>query len=339
MVLRLMIVFAIAASFAQAQQPIGTVVVESAIVAGSLAVNNGRAVLEGGATVTAKDQTATVKLNRGGEVHVCTTSSLHLTAGKSAAGPAPLLLALDRGAMEVQMPATDSDVIMTPDLRVALKANGPLDLRLRVTSNGDTCVENRGADAPALRITDPFGGAMYILLGGQHVLFEHASLKEVVDNESSPCGCPPPPVVSVADAGVTSSTPAVAGSAVATPVTSKTAVEQHPFPAAISDGLAPPAVPQATAGVTHVQVATAMHYDAAQGASAATLAPTDAAADSPATKPSAAPTAKPSAQSNETASASAATAIAQAPPPPAAPRSKGLGHSIGHFFKRLFRKL
>jgi len=329
MVLRLMAAFAIAAVFAQpqqatAQQPVGTVSVEDATVAGAMVVTNGRATLEGGATVTAKDRTATVNLSRGGEVRVCATSSLHLTAGKSAAGPAPLLLALDRGAIEVQMPATESDVVMTPDLRVAMKANGPLDLRLRVTSNGDTCVENRGADAPALRVTDPFGGATYILLGGQHVLFEHASLKEVVDNESSPCGCPPPPVVSVADAGVASSAPAAPGSA----VDSKIAAALHPFPAAISDGLATPAVPQATPGVTHVQVATALQYDASapQGSP---VAAGDVASPDPA-------------KSSTTAKESTAvpdTAVAQAPPPPSAPPARDVAHSIGRFFKRLFRKL
>lgn len=327
MVLRLVAVFAIAAAFAQPrqararqpqkQQPIGTVSVDDATVAGAMVVTNGRAALEGGATVTAKDRTATVQMTRGGEVRVCSTSSLHLTEGKSAAPPRPLLLALDRGAAEVEMPVTASDVVMTPDLRIAMKASGPLDMRLRVTGNGDTCVENRGEDAPALRITDAFGGAMYILIGGQHVLFEHASLKEVVDNETSPCGCPPPPVVSVADAGVTSLTPAAPGSK----VDSKIAAAQHPFPAAISDGLAPPTVPQETPGVTHVQVATALHYDAAT--------------DSRTAKPSNADPAKSPEQEKQTASSSAETAIAQAPP---SPKGKGVGHSIGHFFKRLFRR-
>jgi len=326
MVLRLAAMFAIAAAFAQplqtqaqqapAQQPIGTVSVEDATVAGALVVTNGRAALEGGATVTAKDRTATVKLTRGGEVRVCSTSSLHLTEGKSTSAPKPLLLALDHGAVEIQMPVTTSDVVMTPDLRIAMKASGPLDLRMRVTSNGDTCMENRGVDAPALRITDPFGGAMYILIGGQHVLFEHASLKEVVDNETSPCGCPPPPVVSVADAGLTSLTPAAPGSK----VDSKDAAAEHPFPAAISDGLAEPAVPQATPGVTHVQVATTLHYDGTADAHP---------------KPSSAASAELPAQNKQTASTPAETAIAQAPPPPIH-KGKGFGHSIGHFFKRLF---
>ena len=41
---------------------------------------------------------------------------------------------------------------------------------------------------------------MYELAPDQHVLFEHGSLREVVDHETSPCGCPEPKGMSVADA-------------------------------------------------------------------------------------------------------------------------------------------
>ena len=110
------------------------------------------------------------------------------------------MLALDRGAIEVEMGATTRDVVTTPDLRFTMGGDGPLDLQLRVTRNGDTCVENRGAKAPVLNIVDQFGEASYQLRAGQHVLFEHGSLKEVVDHESSACGCPPEPTMTVADA-------------------------------------------------------------------------------------------------------------------------------------------
>ena len=165
---------------------------------------------------------------------MCATSGLHVTAGKSADGTAvPLMLALDRGAIEVQMAATTRDVVMTPDLRFTMRGDGPLDLQLRVTRNGDTCVENRGAKAPMLNVADQFGEATYELRAGQHVLFEHGSLKEVVDHESSACGCPPEPTMSVADALVHPAAPGDARDA------RRRAAEQHPFPAAVSAGLAP----------------------------------------------------------------------------------------------------
>jgi hypothetical protein len=255
----------------------------------------------------------------------------------------PLMLALDRGAIEVQMAATASDVVMTPDLRFTMGGEGPLDLRLRVIRNGDTCVENRGEKAPVLRVAEQFGDAVYELRPGQHVLFEHGSLKDVVDNESSPCGCLPPPVVSVADAGVTSATPAQAGDAVA----AKTAEEQHPFPAAVSAELAPPsAIPQAAPGVEHAQVAAALRYDATAPAQGAAAAESVTAGGDVGASPTAAPAGTPG--QGATASAPVAAApvtapaaapaptVAQAPPPPPAPPVKDLAHSIGRFFKRLF---
>jgi hypothetical protein len=331
---QVILMFAVMSGAVQAQQqPIGSVGVQDATVAGALEVTNGRTVLVGNTTVTARDHAAEVALNRGGAVRVCATSGLHVTAGKTTISAMPLMLALDRGAIEVRMAATTSDVVMTPDLRFTMRSDAPLDLRLRVTKNGDTCVDNRGAEAPVLNVVDQFGEATYELQPGQHVLFEHGSLKEVVDHESSACGCPPEPVVSVADAGVTSANPAVAGSAVG----DKTA-EQHPFPAAVSAGLTPPtAVPQAPAGVVHAQVSSTLSYDSsgtgaadsvtggeAKG-SAANEASGGATASSPASSPGATP-----------AAASPAVATAQAPPPPAAPPASDIVHSIGRFFKRLF---
>src|SRR6201999_7329 len=138
------------------------------------------------------------------------------------------------------------------------------------TRNGDTCVENRGTEAPTLNVADQFGEATYELRAGQHVLFEHGSLKEVVDNETSPCGCPPVPVVSVADAGTPSTNPAGPGTVVA----AKPPAEEHPFPAAVSQGLAPaPPVPQAPAGVANAQVVTSLTFGA--GATAPPSSPTE----------------------------------------------------------------
>jgi hypothetical protein len=300
-------------SMARAQQSIGAVGVQDATVAGALEVSNGRAILAGNTTVTARDRTAEIALNRGGSVRVCATSGLHLTAGKSpdaATAPSPLMLALDRGAIEVQMAATTRDVVMTPDLRFTMRGDGPLDLQLRVTRNGDTCVENRGKQAPVLNVADQFGEATYELRAGQHVLFEHGSLKEVVDHESSSCGCPPEQTMSIADAllhpgGAGNGTTADAAAG------EKPAAEQHPFPAAVSAGLAPAAeVPQAPAGALHTQVSAAL--SSSRGTDSLT----------------------------EPGTTGKATASAPAPSTTAAPQAGApkhdLVHVVGRFFKRIF---
>jgi hypothetical protein len=68
----------------QAQQTIGYVATKDAAVTGATDELDGRAVLTGSATVTAKERMATVQMSRRGEVRVCQTTTLHLTESKSA---------------------------------------------------------------------------------------------------------------------------------------------------------------------------------------------------------------------------------------------------------------
>jgi hypothetical protein len=317
----------LASSSLFAQQPLGSVSTADATVTGSLQVTGARAVLVSNVTVTAKDHTAEVTLTRGGSVKVCSTSGLHLTGARSTSNEQPLMVALDRGALEVRMNALTGDLVMTPDLRFTAREPGPLDLQLRVTPNGDTCVENRGDHAPVLHIADQFGESSYELHAGQHVLFEHGSLKEVVDHESSPCGCPAEPPVSVADSGV-STTPENAA-APGTTVANSTA-DQHPFPAAVSAGLAPgAAVPQA--GSVHAQVSTTMSYG---GGSDHEPAPPAAAPQTASASPTT--SAPASAAAAPASTAPAPETKAQAAPPPQAPPPSDVFHSIGRFFKHLF---
>ena len=287
-------------SAAFAQQLIGYVSTKDADVTGATDTIEGHAVLAGSAVVTAKDHTAPITLSRGGIVRVCQTTVIHLDEGRAARTTAPLMLSLDRGAIEIQMPSTESDVVITPDFRIGIRAAGPLDLRMRVARNGDTCVDNRGPQAPTLLFTDPLGAAAYELLPNQHVLFEHGSLREVVDHERTPCGCPDSPGMSIADALIASH-PAAASGATAS------SADDHPFPAALSEGLtpdAPPAaaIPQSTPGETHTQIATSLAYNA------------DAAP----------PTATPPQDTPSTV------------PPAPQPQQHGIFHAVGHFFRKIF---
>ncbi|MBS1820490.1 MAG: nuclease [Acidobacteria bacterium] len=334
--LRLLLFATLSYATSEAQQPIGSVQMQDATVQGALRVANGRAILEGASTVIAKGLPVTVSLQQGGTVRICSTSGLHLNAGRAVAGETPLLLALDRGAVEIATRATANDVVMTPDLRLTLKSPGTLDLRLRVARNGDTCVDNRGAAAPVLNVADQFGEASYELHAGQHVLFERGSLKEVVDNESEPCGCPPEPVVSVADAGVSGGTPAAPGAPVAA---AKTAAEQHPFPAAVSAGLAPGSAlpPQAPAGQVHAQVSTTMSYGVGSNTNGSVAAGDPGVSTADAKNVPAAPSPQGATAAASTPAALETAARAQAPPPPPAPSTGNVFHSIGRFFKRLFR--
>jgi hypothetical protein len=281
----------------QPVKPIGTVAAADGNVtnAPSPEAVNGRIVLNGSATVTARDHTAPIALGRGGELRVCQGTGVHLAESPDES----LLLGLDRGAFEIKTDARAGDVVMTPDLRFTLSEAAPLDLEMRVTSAGDTCVDNRGHHAPTLKISDSFGESTYELKPGQHVTFEHGSLKEVVDKETVSCGCPPDDLKrgSLADA-------MVAGGGKRLTPAEKSAAD-HPFPAAVSDGLvAPSQVPPQAPNVTHVQVAATLAYD-----------------------PNAAP-----------APASAPAIVQPAPVPAPAQESGSRFGAIGRFFKRLFAR-
>ena len=306
----------------RAQQLIGYVSTKDAQVSGTPDVVEGKAVLTGAVAVTAKDHTAPISLGRGGTVRVCQTSVLHLTEARAApmAGQlaAPLLMSLDRGAIEVQMMATPTDALMTPDLRLAVRAEGALDLRMRVAANGDTCVENRGAGAPALMVSDVFGGGSYLVYPGQHVLFEHGSVREVVDHESSPCGCPEVnPGMSIAEALLA---PGAGGSAPKPGAAQANA--KNPFPEAQSAGLTPEAaapVVAAPAAATQAQVSEGLAYSGQAGASAAGTATVAQGAGPVAT--------------------AAAVPVQEAPvaaSQPAQNPHRDVVHAIGHFFKKLF---
>lgn len=247
---------------ASAQQPMATVSTHDAQVTGGMQVQGERATLISNASVTAFDHTAPIALARGGDVLVCSTSQFHLL--HVGVGDA-LLFGLDRGALELHTRASARDMILTPDIRFTVEHAGDFNLRVRVTSNGDTCVDNEGKGAPVLMLTDSFGAASYRLIPGQHVMFERGSLREVVDNERSPCGCPQAPA---------------AGSSAA----------KNAFPEAESEGLAPTVVAQnnAPAGEKQTQIAASLSYQgdkgAAQPVQPATIDPT---ASGPATNPAA----------------------------------------------------
>lgn len=296
-----------------AQQSIGTLRTDDASIAGLVTVSNGRAMLGNSGAVTAGTQTAEVALARGGAVRVCAGSTLHLSQSNAQTTKPALLLALDRGAVEIRTAAERTDVVLTPDLRFELSGAAPLDLRIRVVANGDTCVENAGKDAPMLHVTETFGTATYFIRPGQHVLFEHGNLREVVDRETSSCGCPRPDTLVLAGKG-----PKGDGK-----ITD--AVRANPFPEAVSQGLQQPVVPQSTPGEVHVQVASTLRYD---GTTNTASGPPDTSLTATPADPAPAPGATPA-----TAAATTKAAIVSNLPPQQGPHPL---RAIGRFFRRIF---
>ncbi len=213
-----------------AQSTIGTVRTEGAQIQGTVSINGGRAVLQNTVTVSAGATASDIALSRGGAVRVCAGSVVALSRSNATAAGTPLLIALQRGAVEIEDTALRADAVLTPDLRLEMSEGVPLDLRVRVNQAGDTCVENLGKNAPILHVTEQFSGAGYLVKSGQRVLFEHGSVREVVDRQNFGCGCPKPG-------------------------------GKDDFPEAVSAGMAQPEVPAIKPGDTHVQVSTGMDYN------------------------------------------------------------------------------
>ena len=299
---------------APAPGSIATVSTAGVVLSGSLSVEDGRAVIGNDGTITAGDKTAHVSLTRGGELNVCASTRIHLSTDKTTPGGA-LMIAMDRGAYEAHYtPGQYSDVLLTPDLRILVSPPGQADLSLRVNNQGDTCLDNHGDHAPYVLVTNLFEGGAYRVQPNQRVLFEHGSLRQVVDNEQEPCGCPPAVPVSVASAGTPSSHPARPGEPVAP---ANTAAARNPFPLAESEGLQPPpalpTTPVVPPGENHAEVEAPLTYD---GNHPPPVVAPPANADHPAATPA------------------PAAPLAQAPSQ-AKPHRSFFGH-IGHFFARMF---
>jgi len=312
---------ALVTSLAAAQQPIGRTSATEVQVSGAVDISHGETLLGNGSEITAGEQAVKIALQRGGELRLCSTSSVHLSKDRSVDDPASsaLMMALDRGAIEASYAVGKySDVLLTPDLRILISGPGQANLSIRVNTKGDTCVDNHGADAPYVTVSSQLEGGAYRVLPDQRVNFQHGSLHEVVDHEPEPCGCPTTPAVSVASSGATSTNPATPGRPVGGP--SSTPADTA-FPIAESEGLAaPPAprpVPAVPPGETHAQVTVPLTYNGEHPA----VAPAAPAAPAPAPT-SAQPPAPPE--------------VASAPPPPVAPKPGGLFHRIGRFFSRIF---
>jgi hypothetical protein len=315
---------ALAAPFLAAQQPIGRTSATEVQVSGAVDISHGETTLGNGSEITAGNQPVKITLERGGELRLCSTSSVHLSKDRSVDDPAnsALMMALNRGAMEANYSVGKySDVLLTPDLRILVSGPGQADLSIRVNAQGDTCVDNHGAGAPYVTVSSELEGGAYRVLPDQRVNFQHGSLREVVDHEPEPCGCPKTPAVNVAAApGGPSSTPA-----------------DTAFPVAQSEGLAaPPAphpLPVVPPGEPHVQVTVPLTYEGDKPAApaAAPVAAPPAAAPVPVPAPAPPPTPAP-----EVASTPEVASVAPAPHPP--PTQGGLFHRMGHFFSKIFGK-
>jgi len=304
------------------QTPIAYVPAAGVTVSGSLSVANGSVSIGNNGTIKAGDSTASVKLARGGDLHVCASTEVHLSRDTSVEGAdSALMIAMDRGALEASYtPGKYSDVLLTPDLRILISGPGTADLKIRVNKQGDTCVDNHGANAPYVTVTSQFEGGVYRVQPNQRVMFERGSLQQVVDNETESCGCP------------ASAPPVAVASSAAKPQAGKTeAKAANPFPLAQSEGLAAPAPaptePVVPVGVPHVEVAAPIAFDSTVTPNPAVKGAAGKAPEIPEIL----------SQASQPASVNTEPPMLNAEIAPVkAKKHRGFFHSLGHFFASLF---
>ncbi len=247
--------------------PLAIVPVEGVKLVGALEIAEGKAVIAASGSVTAGEHAATITLPRRGNLRICPTTKVSLTADSSVrTNEAPgLMLALDRGALEANFATgPNSDVILTPDFRIIISGPGTAQVQVRLGARGDTCVDNHGPNPPYVSVSSVFEGGVYRVQANQRVMFQGGSLRAVIDEEKEPCGCPP-------------ETPA--------------SPTGNQFPLAQSEGLAPLPTPPPNAsapGTVNAQITAQL--SAAKAKEEAALAPP------PAPQPAPAPTAKPAAK-------------------------------------------
>jgi hypothetical protein len=204
-------------STAAAQQAIGELYATDASVKGSVILaGSGTSVLSG-SSIQAGAQAATLKLERGGTVLVCEGTKLSITASQSGR---QMLFSLNSGNVEMNYPlGAEADTLLTPDLRLLMPGPGTVHVAVRVSAQGDTCVQSLPWNVAAIVVSETMGDATYQVKPDEAVLFKSGHLSQASSSKQN-CGCPvsrptptqvakaaPPPAVSPKPAAPLAATP------------------------------------------------------------------------------------------------------------------------------------
>lgn len=142
-----------------------------------------------GSSITAGEETAILRLNRGGEVRVCPGTTVSVS---TSANGKDLLLGLSQGTMETHYVLEDSvDSVLTPDFRVVLPGPGDFHMAVGSDSRGNTCVASLPGSTAAVVVAELLGSGTYEIKPQQQVLFRQGRI-DAVETPSFPCGCPAP---------------------------------------------------------------------------------------------------------------------------------------------------
>ncbi|MGA2961227.1 MAG: hypothetical protein ABSD96_06095 [Candidatus Korobacteraceae bacterium] len=289
----------------QAQAPVGELFSGDASVRGSVVLAAGGTSVLSGSQVSAGQSAAVLKLQRGGELRICSGTSLSVNTSPTGD---ELMIGFNAGSLELHYTlAGGSDTVMTPDFRIQMIGPGTFHLALAADSNGSTCVRPLKGSEAGVIVSEILGGGSYQVAPDSAVTFVQGKITGAEKGSFAGCGCPAPP-------GQALPAPAVSR---ASPPPVSPPPEQKPPPE------------------THLEMDTPMVYEGGSTAPVYTTSRLSAAADDRAASEmkQAAGTTDPKALVPP-----AASTAEPAKSPTAAPAAEkhGLFHRIGRFFSKTF---
>jgi hypothetical protein len=141
-----------------------------------------------GSSITAGEETAILRLTRGGEVRVCPGTTVSISTSPNGED---LMLGMSKGAMETHYGLKESvDSVLTPDFRVVLPGPGEFNLAISSDAHGNTCVGSLPGSTSSAVIAELLGNGTYEIKPDQQVVFRRGRL-DLVEPAVSSCGCPP----------------------------------------------------------------------------------------------------------------------------------------------------
>jgi AMIN domain-containing protein len=142
-----------------------------------------------GSTIAARDETAVLRLARGGEIRVCAQTTVSVATSPDGQS---LMLGMNTGAMETHYHINESsDSILTPDFRIVLPGPGEFNLAIKSDARGDTCVGSLAGSNSSVVVAELLGNDTYEIKPQQQVVFRQGKMQSV-ETPVAGCGCPAP---------------------------------------------------------------------------------------------------------------------------------------------------